>query len=183
MKVAVHYRDGLSYLGISHRGIFHAWNRLRTAGALPLLFIFSWERHSGSEIPKLALTQADSKELQPVKTSRTFSSLKPTSKSFHPVPMGTSKYLPSPWTNPPQNSFLCTLFNMVWLAICQEVEAQNQRHEITWVGRNPCLSGNPHSKWVQLGQVAQGCVKQIHFPQPLLVHSVLQPRNHLGSPL
>lgn len=143
MKVAVHYRDGLSYLGILHRGIFHAWNQLKTAEALPLLLIFSWERHSGSKIPKLALTQADREELQSVKTSRTSSFLKPTSKSSHPVLIGTSKYLPSPWTNPPKNSLLCTPFNMVWLAICQEVKAQNQRHEITWFGRNPSSSENP----------------------------------------
>lgn len=65
-----------SYLGISHSGIFQAWSQFRTAGALPLLFTFCLEKHSGSKIPKLALTKAYSKELQSVKTVRTFSLLK-----------------------------------------------------------------------------------------------------------
>lgn len=142
MKVAAHYRHGLSYLEF-HTEEFSmpGMNQLRTAGALPLLSIFSWDRHSGSEIPRLALTQADSKELQVCENLQDFLFREPASKSFHPVPMGTCIF--QVLNKPSQSFLLCTPFIIVWLATCQEVEAQKERHEILGLGRTPIWVGTP----------------------------------------
>lgn len=111
MKVAAHYRHGLSYLEF-HTEEFSmpGMNQLRTAGALPLLSIFSWERHSGSEIPRLALTQADSKELQVCENLQDFLFPEPASKSFHPVPMETLSS--KSWTSLPKVSSSAPLLSL-----------------------------------------------------------------------
>lgn len=142
MKVAAHYRHGLSYLEF-HTEDFSmpGMNQLRTAGALPLLSIFSWERHSGSEIPRLALTQADSKELQVCENLQDFLFPEPTSKSFHPVPRGTLSS--KSWTSPPKVSSSAPLLSWSGSQLVKRWKHRIRGMKLLGLGRTPVWVGTP----------------------------------------